>query len=412
MGDPITKEEFISRHSAYFQGIGFDEQFAGCMRYMLSLGMSDTIYYEHEDDFVIDRESNGKTIREYYQVKYSSDSNARMTDSSDDFWKTISNWIGLYNLSDSKDKNNFFVNGRFGLLTNKEVCNKYYELIVKLRNGLIQINDVKKTLNEAEKSSPSYVDVIKEMLKLGNNLLNQFLHKVEVIRFDNFYGAMYDQFLLTYHRPSVADAVLKDLVGELVVYKKDCGGKFQFTGETFSQTFKGTLQKIACSDTLTLELETEPDLDSENIEDASCMIEQLKSVNVVDTDANASDFRLSLYLSMYFKLKSAIATFYKENIMTDVLEDRLDNHSVTRWKKIFLNHHKAIFSKDPANVAVEEIEKAGQETFHAAMGDTFDLHGVKTDNDFSASWYLKVSNYKPFRIVWNYNWFKKFIEKK
>lgn len=414
MGNPITKEDFISRHSAYFQGIGFDEQFAGCMRYMLSLGMSDTIYYEREDDFVIDRDCNGKTIREYYQVKYSSDPDARMTDSSDDFWKTIGNWIDLFNLSDSKEKANFFIQGRFLLLTNKVVCNKYYDLIGQLRNGLIQINEVKKSLNEAKKSSPSYVDVVKKMLQLGNEYLNQFLHKVEAIRFDDFYGAMYDQFLLTYQRPSVADAVLKDLVGELVVYKKNCGGKFQFTGETFSHTFKGTLQKIACSDTLTLELETEPDLDSENIEDASCLIEQLKSIDVVGADADVRDFQLSIYLSMFFKLKSAITSFCKQNIMTSVLEGSLDQVTEKEWRRIFSISHNKIFDKDRNNIIIEdeEIKEAGQNAFNKAMEKPLEIHEVKIDNEFSASWYLKVSNYKPLRIVWNFNWFKKYIDRK
>lgn len=68
---PATKEEFISRHSAYFQSIGFDEQFAAFIYYMLDLGYEDSIHYECDDDFVIDRVRDGFIIKEYYQVKHS-----------------------------------------------------------------------------------------------------------------------------------------------------------------------------------------------------------------------------------------------------------------------------------------------------------------------------------------------------
>ena len=55
MGAPVTKEEFISRHSAYFQGIGFDVQYVAFIYYMLDLGYEDVIHYECEDDFVISK---------------------------------------------------------------------------------------------------------------------------------------------------------------------------------------------------------------------------------------------------------------------------------------------------------------------------------------------------------------------
>lgn len=86
MGEPVTKEEFIARHSAYFQSIGFDEQFAAFIYYMLDLGYEDIIYYERDDDFVIERIQNGRIVKEYYQVKHSKDSR-KMTDADSDFGK-------------------------------------------------------------------------------------------------------------------------------------------------------------------------------------------------------------------------------------------------------------------------------------------------------------------------------------
>ena len=71
MKAPASKEEFISRHSAYFQSLGFDKQFAAFIYYMLDLRFEDSIHYERDDDFVIDRVRDGLIIKEYYQVKHS-----------------------------------------------------------------------------------------------------------------------------------------------------------------------------------------------------------------------------------------------------------------------------------------------------------------------------------------------------
>lgn len=131
MGKPLTKEDFISRHSAYFQQIGFDVQFAGCMYYLLDLGMNDRLNYEQEDDFVIHRQERGKEIIEYYQVKHSKEIDAKMNDADSDFWKTIDNWISIYNLSTVEEKKLFFTNGRFIILTNKKENNFY---MLKLKN--------------------------------------------------------------------------------------------------------------------------------------------------------------------------------------------------------------------------------------------------------------------------------------
>lgn len=75
-------------------------QFAGCIYYLLDLSMTDRLEYETDDDFVIYRNGNDDTtIKEYYQVKHTKNSGERMTDADSDFWKTIDNWVELYNLS-------------------------------------------------------------------------------------------------------------------------------------------------------------------------------------------------------------------------------------------------------------------------------------------------------------------------
>ena len=131
MGKPLTKEDFISRHSAYFQQIGFDVQFAGCMYYLLDLGMNDRLNYEQEDDFVIHRQERGKEIIEYYQVKHSKEIDAKMNDADSDFWKTIDNWISIYNLSTVEEKNSFLL---MGDLLFSRIKKKIIFYMLKLKN--------------------------------------------------------------------------------------------------------------------------------------------------------------------------------------------------------------------------------------------------------------------------------------
>lgn len=59
MSKALTKEQFIKAHSAYFQQIGFDVQFAGCMYYLLGLGLEDRLDYEREGNWLLS--VNGKT---------------------------------------------------------------------------------------------------------------------------------------------------------------------------------------------------------------------------------------------------------------------------------------------------------------------------------------------------------------
>lgn len=99
MKKALTKEKFIENHSAYFQQIGFDHQFAGCMYYLLTLAPKDKLCYERDDDFVIYKKGRGVTITDYYQVKHSAEAGKRMTDADGDFWKTIDNWLQLYQLT-------------------------------------------------------------------------------------------------------------------------------------------------------------------------------------------------------------------------------------------------------------------------------------------------------------------------
>lgn len=410
MSKPLTKEEFIIRHSAYFQSIGFDVQFAAFIYYSLDIGYEDAIHYESEEDFVIDRVSNGQKVKEYYQVKHSKDNSAKMTNADTDFWKTIDNWIELYNLSSIEEKKNYFTQGKFIIITNKEIDNKFYTSFVNLRNGVCEIHDVIKELKSAYEKSTSYKKTLGKLIELGKkdiSRLNQFLHKVVIIRFDDFLESLYDLFLQKYQRPAFADQIMKDLI--VSMWKdKFKGEPPSYTGEEFTRKYKGILERVSYDETLTLENEDDPNLEMVNDEEASLMIEQLKSVEVISADSTKDDYLQAYYLAFFFKIKSAIENFKKLQIITNESESRLDKSAISQWKSIFIKHHNKILQNDIGYSSKEKID-AGNCTLNDTLDKQININGYKVDEEFSKGWYLRLSN--TLKIVWHYDWFKKYILK-
>lgn len=409
MGSPVSTEEFIIRHSAFFQGIGFDVQYAAFIYYMLDLGYEDIIRYEREDDFVIDRMCDGKIEKEYYQVKHSKDKNAKMTDADSDFWKTIDNWVELYNVSETEEKDKFFIDGKFIILTNKIVDNKFYTSFEKLQNGICGIDDILRELKEARKSDPSYKPTLNKLLALEKNTLNQFLHKIRITRFENFLSSLYEQFLQKYLRPAVADQVLNQLIGVMWSDKINSNTPVELSGEQFTNKYRGILEKVSLGEKLTLEMEDEPNLDAENENEAAVMIEQLKSVEEIGKDSSKDDFRQAYYLGFFFRIKRAIESFRKQQIITDELEKRLDRSASTKWMGLFIKHHKQIMDNE-TGVGNKEKIKAGSNTLHDTLDTPIKVNGHDADDEFSKGWYLRMSN--TLSVVWHYDWFKKYILKK
>lgn len=408
MGEPVTKEEFIARHSAYFQSIGFDEQFAAFIYYMLDLGYEDIIYYERDDDFVIERILNGRIVKEYYQVKHSKDSR-KMTDADSDFWKTMDNWIELYRLSKSEEKKTFFVQGKFIILTNKIIDNKFYSFFDNLQNGLCEVTDVIDELNTAYSESPSYKSTIEKLIAMGEETLNQFLHKIKIIRFEDFLESLYEQFLLKYQRAPLADQILKDLIGTIWQDKVQGNPPFEYTGEQFTKKYKGILERVSYNEPLTLEFEEEPDLEEENVDEAANMIDQLKSVEIIGADCSKDDFAQAYYLGFFFKIKRVIESFKKQQIITNELVSRLDKSAIGKWSGIFIKHHSKVLNDETAFTPKEKVE-AGSNTLTDTLDTPISVTGYDVDSEFSKGWYLRLSN--CLKITWHYDWFKKYISKK
>lgn len=356
---------------------------------------------------MIDRVCKDLKVKEYYQVKHSKNADAKMTDSDSDFWKTIDNWVELYNLSSAEEKKVFFVQGKFIILTNKEVDNEFYKYITNLRNGICEIKDVINYLNVVLSEKRSYKGTIEKLINLKDTTLNQFLHKIEIIRYNDFLMSLYELFLHKYYKPNYADQILKDLIGKMWSNKLKKNTSLRFTGEQFVKEYKGILENVSCDLKLTIDFEDDPIL-YDDVE-ADMMIKQLKSVKEISEDSTKDDFCQAFYLAFFFKIKSAIEGLKKQQIITDELEKKLDNSAIRKWQGSFIKYHTKILQKS-SDYSSEEKEEAGRNTLHETLETPINVIGYTVDEDFSKGWYLRLSN--MVKVTWHFDWFKKYIEKK
>lgn len=411
MAKALTKEKFIENHSAYFQQIGFDYQFAGCMYYLLGLSYDDRMEYERDDDFVIFRKEKGLTIKEYYQVKHSADASKCMTDGDNDFWKTVDNWVSLYTLSDAEEKKSFFTQGRFFIITNKKPNNFLYSAIEKLKRGTIEIDAILSTMDDKLKSSPSYSDTINKLKGLGRQKLNEFLHEVEINYLGDFVQDMYQHFLDLNDSPTKADQIVKRLIGELWTFKLDCKGKFVFTGNEFRRKYKHLFELVTDKD-LTLEgYEAEEYNPTEDYEDMP-MIQQLQSVNAISTPIDKEEYDFTDYIHRFCRFMSAFLSFQRTQLMTSRLEEKINKSALDQWNRIFNLNSSKLKVKDKMGKTITDEEKteAGLQVLNNVMLDKIPVNGYKINEDFSNGWYLRMSN--MYKIVWHFDWFKKYIDKK
>ena len=410
MAQAMTKEQFIKNHSAYFQQLGFDYQFAGCMYYLLGLALDDKLVYERDDDFVIYREDNGETIKEYYQVKHTSAAGSKMTDADGDFWKTIDNWCSLYELSEPEEKKTFFTKGRFVIITNKKPANFLYAKIEKLRRGSIEIDDILHEIDDRLTQKVSYATSLQTMKNLGRTTLNEFLHEVEIRYMEDFVMDMYQHFLNLFQGPSKADQIVRLLIGELFEYKLECNSNFEFTGSTFKQKYKH-LFELVTDENLTLDGFGAEEHDFSQPYEEMPMVQQLQSIEVLSTPVNMEEDNFNIHIPQYRRFMSAYLSYQRTLVLTDLLEKKLNDSALGEWQRVFGKETIKLQNKDRRGDEITDDEKidAGQQVFFGMMGTNIPISGYKTDRAFSNGWYLHMSNLRT--VAWHYDWYKKYIRK-
>jgi hypothetical protein len=415
MAKPLTKEEFYSRHSAYFQQIGFDEQFAGCMYYLISLGDTDELSYETEDDFVILRTVGGKRIKEYYQVKHTKDANKNMTDSDGDFWKSIDNWLTPFELSSKEEQKTYFTNAKFIVLTNKKPKNFLDSLAKQLQDGLIELPSIKEKLTVKAKGDVSYKDTLSKLLSLDDKYLREFLMKLQIVYFEDFTKDMYEHFVYLNYNPVRSDQIVKQLIGDLFIHKKTCGKDFSFTGQSYRKRCKDILQQISITDdNLSMEGYDQDDVVIPKDFADLMMVKQLVQIDAVDTPLSTEDPSLMDYLTSFYQFQNAFQDFERIQILTATREKMIDQAAYKKWYNLFKTHQDSIIDKDRKGLAQDEDEQkaAGRATLNALMAAPLAVNRLAIDQGFTNGWFLSMSNQEPPRIMWHFQTYKKYSRKK
>ena len=389
MGVPLTTEEFISRHKADLQACGFDIQFIAFVNFLLDIKGGDVIAYEKEDDIVVSCTEGTKWL---IQVKNSVDGNAKMTDADSDFWKTFDNWLSLYDLSESKEE---FLkpNNKFILYTNKELSNSFNEQIKNLRNGSCGIEEVILFLKKVEKTV-SYYPVVKKMLDLDKFELNKFLHKVEVMQVADSLRALYEKFLVIYNKPTKADLIVSELLGDLYKEKINAAKNHQtffYEKGEFLKEYRGILQKVSDESLVPIQ-DYVVDI-PQDVKDIP-FIKYLDEINVLKQPDSIEE-----YYGNWFCYNRSIQYYYSVQLMTPELEKSMNYTAKKLWSNSFRSKHRKI------NCNSLDTEKiyAAQDCFFEVMEKNIPIDNTREIfTPFSSGWFLNMTNDKDHpSICWH-----------
>lgn len=379
MGEPLTTEEFISRHKADLQACGFDIQFVAFVNFLFDIKGGDVIAYEKEDDIVVSCTEGTKWL---IQVKNSVDGNAKMTDADSDFWKTFDNWLSLYDLSESKEE--FLKSGnRFILYTNKELSISFYEQIKNLRDGNCGIEEVISFLKKVEKKV-SYYPIVKKMLDLNKVELNKFLHKVEVMQVADSLNALYEKFLEIYNMPTKADQIVSELLGDLYKEKINTAKNhqtFSYEKGEFLKKYRGILQKVSDES-----LKPIPDDVVEIPKDVKDIpfIKYLDEIDVLNLPDSIEE-----YYGKWFCYNRSIQYYYSVQLMTPELEKSMNYTAKSLWSNSF----RQKCPRKGSHASDTEKIYAAQDCFYEVMKKNIHIDNTREIYPpFSSGWFLNMTN--------------------
>lgn len=397
MGAPITAQDFISRHKADLQQAGFDNQFASFIYFLLIIDSGDEIIYEKEDDIVV---SCADGCRWLIQVKHSVDKDTKMTDADPDFWKTIENWLSLYNFCNTdKEKYDFLRMGnRLILYTNKIVENTFAKKILELKNG--DIADIRPFLQKVKKTV-SYYPVVKSLLVLSDTELRKFLMKIEVLESGDPIKNLYNIFLQRFHNPTKADIIINELLGKMLREKKQAADnrtELKYSKENFLIANKGILNKVGDESLSALPYDENTIILPNDIKQWP-MIRQMEKIKVIDVN-NPEDERLVTYYGFWYCCENSKQYYYSTLLMTPELEHAIDDKAIIYWKISYNKYHQNVRSNSKDKIK----NSAGANCFHEIMEKEIGEGLRKLQVPFSSGWFLNLSNQPDSKLHWHCDW--------
>ena len=391
MGVPLTTEEFIRRHKADLQALGFDIQFLAFVNFLLDIKGGDVITYEKDDDFVVLCADGTKWL---IQVKNSFDDDTKMTDADSDFWKTLENWLSLYDLSESKEDFLKFGN-RFILYTNKKLSNSFYEQIMNLQDGSCGVKEIISFLKKVEKKV-SYYNVVKKMLDLDKAELNKFLHKVEVIQVADSLRTLYEKFVVIYNMPTKADQIVSELLGKLHTAKINAVTNrqtFSLEKNAFLHEYKGILQKVS-DESLTPIQDDIIEIPEDVIEIP--FIKYLQQIDVLNLPDS-----IEKYCGDWLCFCRSIQYYNSVQLMTPELEKSMNFSAKSLWFDSFSRCHRRIRSNSSDEEKVDAAQKCFDEVIEYRIPIN-DVHSIY--KPFSSGWFLNMTNDMEHpTICWHYD---------
>lgn len=389
----MTSEEFIQNHSAFWQQSGFDFQFALFIKYLFECDFNDVVKYEDEDDIVIEHESGAIDL---IQVKHSFQVGKKMTNSSEDVWKTLINWLQFLNLQEKENKNTRDV--KCILVVNMTPAHDFLTIIDKVRHGEADYEDVVKCLNQLckFKTCMPYVEKLKKEKK---NIM-KLISKIEVVRMNNPITDMFESFCRKYSIPILADNVLFSIVGKLWNLKNNHKkGVFQFCVKDFLYEFQADLQKITIKAFEAIEDEEERELPA-NYHDL-LMVKQLNSVGVSDS------ISLSVYFGHYWCYQNSINTYCVCNhTMSEDLRKKIEQMVIRTWKNIYVDANHELLNNDEEMNNEKTVKSCGYSCLSQSMKADVNYYGTLIKPHFSSGWMLALSNEINPRVFWRVDWRK------
>lgn len=381
--------KFIQNHQAIWQQQGFDYQFAVYLYYLISGDLHDSITYEDVDDIVVEYQ-NGET--NLIQVKHSYNG-GKITNSSDDIWKTLDNWhewIYTHNAG-GKDVKKL----ELTIITNKEVSNDLLNTIAAIKIGDAGTDALKKVLVDLS-NLKSAQNICNKLLSHPDRIL-PLLMKISTIKIENPYQVIYEKLLLRSPKGYSIDNAFEEIVGRMTQKKEQLqpNHKMSLTVEEFNYLCEDIFQNLMISPMTPIEPESKSipqDYLSTN------MVKQLLSIDLIKEDDPNDAELLHAYYNYWCYENSLDMWFVQNHYLTEYTIQKLNEKFKFDWRLIL---NRSFRKCDDSESSIKEC---GYTCYTDTMNKEIKLNGLTIPVPFSSGWYLNLSNEDIPSVYWRKDW--------
>ena len=403
-------ENYLKKHVAGGQSLGFDYQFYYFIFLLLQLELGETIGYEVKDDIHIQK-PDGKIV--LMQAKHTVQTNAdgkraNLTPLDEDMWKTLRIWSKAISTSELEDLKKY----EFILVTNKNIQkNQFISCVENFKNNSISIESVKSTILETKKNTTSKTiqEYINDIKDLTDEQLALFIKNISFRTntdnlIENIKNKLKWRFLQ--NDESRLERMFDSLISNISTEKYltlDKRGKFELTYENFAKKFRKCFE--VGTDKNTLPKRTVNIKFPENMEN-QIFIRQLLEIG--DLEKKSSDIKT--YTSYMLEAFNSLEKWISEGdvLPTDIID--FEENSILYWKNEFIAKYRRIRNtlSDGINTndVENEIKLLSLELLDVIRKKELRLSNTDLEIKLSNGYYYYLSN-EP-KIGWHLNWEEKY----